>query len=170
MKWDDEAHEAMDKVPGFVRKMAIRAVESEARKAGRNYITAADVQQAREQHIKFAEKTERDENITRIAVVRCETVAEVCPGVACFRAFNTRSQRFARYGDNVEIIGFFTCGGCSGRRVSRLVETLLKYDLNIVHLSSCMLLEDDYPKCPFVNQIRRSIESKGVKVVNGTHH
>lgn len=170
MEWTEEARREIEKVPGFVRKMAIRSVESEVKKAGRNQITTDDVRRARDQHIKFAEKQEGDEKKVRIAVVRCEIVSEVCPGIACFKAFNSRQKFFAEYGDNVEMIGFFTCGGCSGRRVSRLVETLLKYDLDVVHLSSCMLLEDDYPKCPHVHQIRKSIESKGVKVVNGTHH
>lgn len=170
MDWTEEALEEIKKVPGFVRRMAKRAVESEVRKAHRQKVTLEDVQKAREKQISFAEKTEADKNKIRIAVVRCETVSEVCPGVACFRAFNKRRQQFAEYGDNAEIIGFFTCGGCSGRRVSRLVETLLKYDLDVVHLSSCMLLDEDYPKCPHVHQIRKCIEKMGVRVVEGTHH
>lgn len=170
MNWTEEALEEIKKVPGFVRRMAKRAVEAEVKKANRQEVTVEDVRKAHEKQIKFAEKTEADKGKVRIAVVRCETVSEVCPGVACFKAFNKRKQHFARYGDNAEIIGFFTCGGCSGRRVSRLVEKLLKYDLNVVHLSSCMLLEDDYPKCPHAHQIKKCIEKMGVEVVEGTHH
>jgi predicted metal-binding protein len=150
--------------------MAQRAVEKEVKESGRTEVTLEDVRQGRDKHIKFAEKKEQDADKIRIAVVRCEIVSEVCPGVACFKAFNARAKHFEPYGDNVEMIGFFTCGGCSGRRVSRLVETLLKYDLDVVHLSSCMMLDGDYPRCPHKEQIKRSIESKGVKVVEGTHH
>jgi len=170
VNWTDEALEEIKKVPGFVRRMAKRAVESDVKKAKREEVTLEDVQRVREQQIKFAEKTDTEKDKIRIAIVRCEIVSEVCPGVACFKAFNKRRQQFADYGDNAEIIGYFTCGGCSGRRVSRLVEKLLKYDLNVVHLSSCMLLEDDYPKCPHVHQIKRCIENLGVRVVEGTHH
>ena len=115
-----------------------------------------------------ADKT-GDSKGKRIAVVRCETVSEVCPGTACFKAFNSRTKMFKNYGPDTEMIGFFTCGGCSGRRVSRLVKKLLKHNLDVVHLSSCIMLDDEYPACPYKDEIRKSIESKGVKVVAGTH-
>lgn len=169
MRWTDEALKEMEKVPGFVRNMAKKAVEKEVKGQGRDEITADDVRQGRDKHIKFAEG-KQEKGIKRIAIVRCETVSEVCPGVACFKAFNTRHAHFSQYDDKAEIIGYFTCGGCSGRRVSRLVDSLLKHGLDVVHLSSCMMLDEDYPKCPFVNQIKRSIESKGIKVITGTHH
>lgn len=170
MQWDEEALAEIDKVPGFVRKMAIKAVESDVKKAGKNEVRVEDVRKARERYIKFAEKTDEDKKKTHVAVVRCEVVSEVCPGIACFKAFNSRSQHFSGYGDDTEMIAFFTCGGCSGRRVSRLVDTLMKFDIDVVHLSSCMLLEGDYPKCPHVHQIKRDIEKKGIRVVEGTHH
>lgn len=171
VKWSIEAEEELKKVPAFVRRMAKKAVEEEARKTGKTEITVEDVRAGRDRHIKFAEKQPQSgEKKTRIAVVRCETVSEVCPGVACFRAFSERHSHFAQYGDNTEIIAYFTCGGCPGRRVSRLVEKLVDHGLDAVHLSSCMMLEGDYPKCPYRNQIKKSIESKGIRVVEGTHH
>lgn len=106
----------------------------------------------------------------RIAVVRCHTVAEVCPGVACFMAFNRRKVHFKEYGPETEMIGFFTCGGCSGRRVARLVDSLKKFDLDVLHLSSCMIMKEGYPPCPFRAQIKTTILEKGIPVVEGTHH
>lgn len=170
MNWTEEALKEIEKIPIFVRKMAKKAVEQDVKAAGRTEITCEDVRAARDKHIKFAEKDETDQNKVRIAVVRCEIVSEVCPGVACFKAFNKRKKQFAQYGDNAEIIGFFTCGGCSGRRVSRLVDKLIKHDLDAVHLSSCMMMEGDFPRCPHKDEIKRVIESKGIKVIEGTHH
>ncbi|NLK51854.1 MAG: CGGC domain-containing protein [Syntrophomonadaceae bacterium] len=168
----EEARAEIAKVPFFVRKMAQKAVESEVAKANREEVTVNDVRLVREKYIKFAEE-EKDQSKakpTRIAVVRCEVVSEVCPGVACFQAFNQRKIAFSEYGPETEFIGFFTCGGCPGRRVARLVEKLVPFGLDVVHLSSCMLLEKDYVKCPHWRQIKRSIEQKGIKVVEGTHH
>ena len=55
----------------------------------------------RKRHISFIEKEPQDgEHRTRIAVVRCDIVAEVCPGVACFRAFHERHHILL----NMEII------------------------------------------------------------------
>ncbi len=56
------------------------------------------------------------------------------------------------------------------QRGRRLVEKLLPQGLSVVHLSSCMMLEDDYPRCPHKEEIKRIIEKKGVRVVEGTHH
>jgi predicted metal-binding protein len=54
--------------------------------------------------------------------------------------------------------------------VYRLVNTLIKHGLDVVHLSSCMLMEDAYPKCPNLDSIRKTIKDAGIEVVEGTHH
>ena len=113
--------------------------------------------------------TEKSKPI-KIAVVRCDIVSEACPGVGCFKAFNERKSHFEEYDEEAQMIAFFTCGGCSGRRVYRLLNALKKYDLDVVHISSCMLMEDSYPKCPHIDTIRKTIQDAGIKVVEGTHH
>jgi predicted metal-binding protein len=109
-------------------------------------------------------------NPKKIAVVRCDLVSETCPGVGCFKAFNERKAQFEPYDKDAQMIAFFTCGGCSGRRVYRLVNTLKKYGLDTVHLSSCMLMEDTYPKCPNFDSITKTIRDAGIEVIEGTHH
>ena len=172
MEWSKEALTELEKVPRFVRHMAKKAVEKAARETGLQTITPEIVLKTKEKYFSLVGKeSEGEDKITRVAVVRCNTVSEVCPGVGCLKAFTHRKLNFSEYGPDTEMIGFFTCGGCSGRRVSRLVEKLVDHGLDVVHLSSCMCMDDeDYPKCPFKNQIRKTIEAKGVKVVEGTHH
>lgn len=120
------------------------------------------------------EESAKDESLAKvqekIAVLRCETVSEVCAGAGCFKAFNARRLHFANTPQDAELIGFFTCGGCSGRRVSRLVKSLQKSGLTTIHLSSCMLLVDEYPRCPHLAEIKETISKQGIKIVEGTHH
>lgn len=171
MNWHPEAEKILAKVPPFVRRMARMAVEKEARRKGLTEVDVATVLEVKEKYFSLDKERKAGEPPpTRIAVVRCETVSEVCPGIACFKAFNSRKLQFAGYGPNTEMVGFFTCGGCSGRRVARLVERLKEHGVDVIHLSSCMLMEGDYPRCPFVQQIKKTIEQKGIKVVEGTHH
>ena len=113
---------------------------------------------------------EKNAKTTKIAVLRCAIVSETCPGVGCFKAFNERKSHFEAYDENTQMIAFFTCGGCSGRRVYRLVNTLKKHGLDAVHLSSCMLMEDTYPKCPNLDSIKKTIQDAGIQIVEGTHH
>ena len=120
------------------------------------------------------QKSTGDEGLAKvqekIAVLRCETVSEVCAGAGCFKAFNARRLHFASTPKDAEMVGFFTCGGCSGRRVSRLVKSLQKSGLTTIHLSSCMLLADEYPRCPHLAEIKETISKLGIKIVEGTHH
>jgi len=52
----------------------------------------------------------------------------------------------------------------------RLVDSLMKHDVDVIHLSSCMMLEKSYAKCPHIEEIKQMILNKGVKLVEGTHH
>jgi predicted metal-binding protein len=167
MEWETDAARELEKVPEHVRKMAKMGIEAAAEKKGRNTVILEDVKEAA---ARFGALTEKDERTTKIAIVRCDIVSETCPGVACFKAFNKRKVHFGEYGPDTEIIGFFTCGGCPGRRVFRLVDSLQKHGIDVIHLSSCMLMEGGYPKCPHIDEIKQMILKKGVKVVEGTHH
>lgn len=167
MEWEPEALKELEKVPAHVRSMAKMGIETSVEKKGNSIVTLFDVREAEAQ---FRALMKQDEKTIRIAVVRCDIVSEVCPGVACFNAFNKRKIHFSYYGKDAEIIGFFTCGGCPGRRVFRLVDSLIKHNVDVIHLSSCMFMEKSYSKCPHLEDIKQMITRKGVKVVEGTHH
>ena len=109
-------------------------------------------------------------NPIKIAVIRCDNVSETCPGVGCFKAFNERKSHFEPYDKNVQMIAFFTCGGCSGRRVYRLINALKKYDLDTVHLNSCMLMKRPILNGPNLDSIKKTILDAGIKIIEGTHH
>ncbi|MGB3907206.1 MAG: CGGC domain-containing protein [Methanomethylovorans sp.] len=110
-----------------------------------------------------------DHQTKKIAIIRCDIVSETCPGVGCFMAFNNRKEYFKNYGSNTEIAAFFTCGGCSGRRIYRLLKSLKKFKVDVVHLSSCMQMAN-YPKCPHIEEIKRTVRNAGMELVEGTHH
>ena len=59
-----------------------------------------------------------------IAIVRCDRTQESCPGTSCLTAFQERKHTFKDYGENTRLVGFFSCGGCPGRRIFRLLRTL----------------------------------------------
>ena len=168
MDWQPEALAELEKIPQHVRHMAKSSIEKQARELGLGRVDQATVLKIKKKYFGLVEK---DEKAINVAIVRCDIVSETCPGSGCLKAFNKRKIHFEQYGPEANLVGFFTCGGCSGRRVARLVEKLNNNsDLDVVHLSSCMLFEGDYPKCPFKNAIKNSIEVKGIKVVEGTHH
>lgn len=167
MDWDSDALKELEIVPEHVREMAKYGVEEIARKKGRTRVTVEDVKEGWQ---RYGSQFRKEDKATNIAVVRCEVVAEVCPGVGCLRAFFDRKELFEGYDENTKLLGFFTCGGCPGRRVFRLVNSLKRYGVSVVHLSSCVLMAETFPKCPHKEEMKQTIENLGVKVVEGTHH
>ncbi|MHA1359222.1 MAG: CGGC domain-containing protein [Candidatus Helarchaeota archaeon] len=104
-----------------------------------------------------------------IAILRCERTQESCPGTSCLISFQDRKYTFKDYGPNTRLVGFFSCGGCPGRRIFRLLQTL-KAETNIkkIHIASCILKEIPFPKCTHKKDIIKSIKQLGFEVVLGS--
>jgi predicted metal-binding protein len=113
-----------------------------------------------------------------VAVVQCAVAKERCSGSHCALAFHRREHHFSGYGADVLYVSF-SCGGCPGRRVSRLAANLkrrLSKDAGIepgeivVHLSACVVNESGhYPACPHLNDIKAILARKGLTVVEGSY-
>lgn len=115
-------------------------------------------------------------DIKAVFVVQCEVSRERCAGGHCALAFHHRRDAFAGYGPDVIFVPL-PCGGCPGRRVSRLtrlMERLLKKeqierDRIAVHLASCLVFDSKhYPPCPHVDYIRRILRRRGFAMVDGS--
>ncbi|MHA1266503.1 MAG: CGGC domain-containing protein [Candidatus Helarchaeota archaeon] len=104
-----------------------------------------------------------------IAIVRCERTQESCPGTSCLLSFQERLHTFQNYGPNTRLVGFFSCGGCPGRRIFRLLRTL-KAETNVtkIHIASCILKERPFPKCLHKQDIINSIKQLGFEIVLGS--
>jgi len=122
--------------------------------------------------------TEERKPIRCVAVVQCHVTHERCTGVSCATSFAKREHQFAGYGSEVEYYVPFTCGGCPGRRVSRLMSQLIRKlkkqgvgkDEIAVHLSTCIVFDSGhYPKCPHIDYMKKILMRKGLKVVEGSY-
>ena len=111
-----------------------------------------------------------------VAVVQCAIALERCSGFSCARAFHNRTHHFRGYADGVLYVPF-SCGGCPGRRVSRLAahvarmaskkENLHKEQIR-VHLTGCVVTDNaHYPACPFKDYMVAILEQNGFAVVEG---
>jgi len=113
-----------------------------------------------------------------VAVVQCAVAQERCSGAHCALSFHRREHFFADYGPDVLYLSI-SCGGCPGRRVSRLashLKRLLAREAKIephqiaVHLSACVVNENaHYPPCPHLDYIKTILARKGLNVVEGSY-
>ena len=122
--------------------------------------------------------TETIKPVKCVAVVQCHVTHERCTGVSCATAFALREHHFAPYGKDTVFYVPFSCGGCPGRRVSRLAGQLIRKlkqkgvekDEIAVHLSTCVVFDSGhYPKCPNVDYMKKILGRKGLKVVEGSY-
>jgi predicted metal-binding protein len=113
-----------------------------------------------------------------VAVVQCAVAQERCAGVHCALAFHRREHHFAGYGPDI-IYMSMSCGGCPGRRVSRLAANLknmlgkgagIEPSEIVVHLAACVVTDNGhYPPCPHLDYIKTILARKGLRVVEGTY-
>ena len=104
----------------------------------------------------------------KIGIIICDRYRS-CAGGKCFRSLRDREGGFARYkGEEVELVGFTTCGGCPGGNVEYAPEEMKNNGADIIHLATGLVV--GYPPCPYLDYFREFIPVKyGMEVVVGTH-
>ena len=70
----------------------------------------------------------------KIAILLNEDTSYRCTGKGCLKAFFNRTEAFADYPEDTELVGFFHIGGDLQRKIQRLIEN----EVDTVHLSSCL--------------------------------
>lgn len=70
----------------------------------------------------------------KIAILVREETMQRCTGKGCLNAFFQKKDSFERYEDEIELVAFSHADG----DIDRKIETMIKNDVDIVHLSSCM--------------------------------
>lgn len=107
--------------------------------------------------------------MTRVGIIICDRYKS-CGGGKCFRALRERRGAFSRYaaGEQVDIVGYSSCGGCPGGNVESVPAEFLKNGCDVVHLATGLVV--GYPPCPYIRDFKAFIKSNyGLPVVVGTH-
>ena len=104
----------------------------------------------------------------KVGIIICDRY-HTCAGGKCLRSLRERAGGFARYeGEEVELVGYTTCGGCPGGNVEYAPEEMMNNGAEVVHLATGLVV--GYPPCPHLDYFREFIPRKfGMEVVMGTH-
>ncbi len=105
----------------------------------------------------------------KIGIIICDRYHN-CGGGKCFRAIQERAGAFKRYTpeQDVEVVGYTTCGGCPGGNVEYVPEEMINNGAQVIHLATGLLV--GYPPCPRIEYFKRYIEERyRIPVVTGTH-
>ncbi len=104
----------------------------------------------------------------KVGIIICDRY-HTCAGGKCLRSLRERTGGFARYeGEEVELVGYTTCGGCPGGNVEYAPEEMMNNGAEVVHLATGLVV--GYPPCPHLDYFMEFIPRKfGMEVVMGTH-
>ncbi len=106
---------------------------------------------------------------TKIGIIICDRY-KTCAGGKCFKALTNRDGAFNIYSkdEEVELVGYTTCGGCPGGNIEYAPEEMKKNGAEVIHLATGFVV--GYPTCPYLEDFQKFIPEKyGIKVVIGTH-
>ena len=108
-------------------------------------------------------------NKIKIGIIICDRY-KTCAGGKCFRSMRNKEGAFSIYKDNndLELVGYTTCGGCPGGNIEYTPEELIKNGAEVIHFATGFVV--GYPPCPYIDHFKSFIAEKyGVGVVIGTH-
>ncbi|MBW2058330.1 MAG: CGGC domain-containing protein [Deltaproteobacteria bacterium] len=104
----------------------------------------------------------------RISIIICNRY-RACAGGKCLRSLRNREGAFSLYkGEEVELVGYTTCGGCPGGNVEHCPAEMKKNGTDVIHLATGLVV--GYPPCPYLEDFCSFIPTKyDIDVVVGTH-
>jgi len=104
----------------------------------------------------------------KTGIIICDRYRD-CAGGKCLRSLKNREGAFSIYKDQeVELVGYTTCGGCPGGNIEYCVEEMKKNGADVVHLATGLVV--GYPPCPHIDHFKNFIKQKyDVDVIVGTH-
>ena len=106
---------------------------------------------------------------TKIGIIICDRYRD-CAGGKCFKAMQNRDGAFSIYKkeDELEIVGYTSCGGCPGGNIEYTPEEMIKNGAQVIHLATGFIV--GYPPCPYITHFKDFIKERyGIKIVIGTH-
>ncbi|MDX9826249.1 MAG: CGGC domain-containing protein [Spirochaetia bacterium] len=108
------------------------------------------------------------DSVRKIGIIICDRYRS-CAGGKCLRSLRNREGAFSIYrNEEVEVVGYTSCGGCPGGNIEYAGEEMVKNGVTHIHLATGFLV--GYPPCPSIDYFRRFLEERyKVKVVLGTH-
>jgi predicted metal-binding protein len=106
--------------------------------------------------------------VKKVGIIICDRYG-TCAGGKCLRAFRDREGAFSAYaGEEVQLVGYTTCGGCPGGNVEYAPAEMKKNGADVVHLATGIVV--GYPPCPHLEAFCEFIPAKyDMQVVIGTH-
>ena len=109
----------------------------------------------------------------KLGIIRCQHTEEVCPGTRDFQTIREKGGSFAAVGEDIELVGFVSCGGCPGKKAVFRAKTLVKRGADTIAFASC--IQKGTPigfPCPFAKLMKEHVQAnvpENIRILDYTH-
>ncbi|MPN59208.1 hypothetical protein SDC9_206928 [bioreactor metagenome] len=109
----------------------------------------------------------------KIGLIRCMQTEDMCPGTTDFKIMQEKKCAFEGIESEIEIIGFATCDGCSGKKAVTRASEMVKRGADTMVLCSCIMRGNPIGfVCPHAKAMKDALTKKlgdTVKIINYSH-
>ena len=109
----------------------------------------------------------------KVGIIRCMQTEDYCPGTADFRVIREKKGAFEGIDEDIEIIGFTSCGGCPGKKAVLRARELVKRGADTIVFASCINRGTPIGyECPFAKKMQELIKKDlgdGIRYIDYTH-
>ena len=74
----------------------------------------------------------------KVGIIRCAQTEDYCPGTADFRVIREKKGVFEGVEEDIELVGFVSCGGCPGKKAVLRARELVKRGADTIVFASCI--------------------------------
>lgn len=111
----------------------------------------------------------------KVGIIRCQSTENYCPGTTDFKFLRLKKGSFEELPDDeLELIGFVSCGGCPGKNAVLRAKELRRRGAQCIVFASC--IKNGNPlgfPCPHAQQmisaVERALASEDVIILDHTH-
>ena len=109
----------------------------------------------------------------KLGIIRCMQTEDYCPGTRDFKTVREKLGAFEGVEEDIELVGFCSCGGCPGNKAVLLARLLVERGVDTIAFASCIQKGTPigYP-CPFAKKMMELIEKDlggKVRLLDYTH-
>lgn len=109
----------------------------------------------------------------KLGIIRCMQTEDYCPGTRDFKTIREKLGAFEGVEEDIELVGFCSCGGCPGKKAVLRARLLVERGADTIAFASCIQKGTPigYP-CPFAKKMKELIEKDlggKVRLLDYTH-
>ena len=109
----------------------------------------------------------------RVGIIRCMQTADTCPGTADFRMVKEHKGSFEGVTEDIDIVGFTSCGGCPGKKAVFRAKEMVKRGADTIVFASCIQKGSPigFP-CPHAQEMKEAIQKnldEDIRYLDYTH-